>query len=699
MFVREGGAVAIRILMAWAAFTFCAASAHAQREEPRPEQPLLDEQPPGQIVELPGLRDRAEIVTLAPEVLDRLLAVAVEERVELAGWPLMPGRREDVLLTRHDVYARGAQLWGVGGGHRQRLPRSRWVYLWGGAVGDDQLRVMVSIDPHRRELMGVTFGPGGAFELKPVPPSLHPASSDYLLGPRWLLQRVEADPGKDWRCDDPKVPRGTSADALAAMVELDRVGAAAITTQHIATIAVDTDNQFMAGKFANDTVAATNYIASLFAQMNAIYQRDLLVRLVQGTTFLRTAPDPWTVNDAPPYSDDSNGQKLDELTHYWSANLASVPRALTLMLSGRGGGGAAGVAWIDALCSNAYGYAFSRVTTTGTAPNRSDLQVTAHEIGHVFGSPHTHCYNTLGLTNPDNCFSGESFAGKACFAGAPQCPAPATYQGVSARGTLMSYCHLLAGCSAETVFHPTSISLLAPKIEAKTPPMAGAAACILPDTGGVAPVELTGVSPPSGPTSGGTAVTLTGSGFAPGATVSFGGAAASSVVVQSATRITAFTPAHAAGTVAVTVTNPGGAADTLSPGFFYWPPPAAGDFYTLTPCRLVDTRNAAGPRGGPALAGQELRSFPVSGACGVPADAKAVAANVTVVSPAQDGHLGVYPGDSFALGTWVVSFRAGTTLASFAVATLATNGAGTVLVHNQSGGTVHVVIDVTGYFR
>jgi hypothetical protein len=599
--------------MAWAALVFCAASTQAQREEPRPERPPLDE-PPGEIVELPGFDDRAELVTLAPEMLDRLLAAAVEERVELAGWPLMPGHRDDVLLTRHDVYAPGARLWELRGGRGQPLPRSRWVYLWGTAARDDRLRVVVSIDPQRRELTGMTFGPDGAFELKPVPPSWHPPAGEYVLGPRWLLQRVDADPGKDWRCADPKVPRGTSADTLAAGVAADRVGAAAITSQHIATVAVDTDNQLMAGKFANDTAAATTYIASLFAQMNAIYQRDLSVRLVQGTTYLRTAPDPWTVNDAPPYSDGSNGQKLDELTSYWSANQASVPRALTLMLSGRGGGGAAGVAWVDALCSKAYGYAFSRVTTTGTAPNRSDLQVTAHEIGHVFGSPHTHCYNTLGLTNPDNCFSGESFAGQACFAGAPQCPATATYQGVSARGTLMSYCHLLAGCSAEPVFHPTSISLLAPKIEARTPPVAGAAACILPDTGGVPPAE-------------------------------------------------------------------------------------AGDFYVLVPCRILDTRNAAGPRGGPALGGQALRSFPVSGACGVPADAKAVAASVTVVSPAQTGHVGVYPGDSFALGTWVVSFGAGRTLASFTIATLATNGAGTVLVHNQSNGTVHVVIDVTGYFR
>src|SRR5690349_23295053 len=95
--------------MASAALAFCAAGAQAQREELHPGPPL--DEPPGEVFDLPGFDDRAELVTLAPEVLDRLLAMAVEERVELAGWPLMPGQREDVLLTRHDVYAAGARLW------------------------------------------------------------------------------------------------------------------------------------------------------------------------------------------------------------------------------------------------------------------------------------------------------------------------------------------------------------------------------------------------------------------------------------------------------------------------------------------------------------------------------------------------------------------------------------------------------------
>ena len=69
---------------------------------------------------------------------------------------------------------------------------------------------------------------------------------------------------------------------------------------------------------------------------------------------------------------------------------------------------------------------------------------------------------------------------------------------------------------------------------------------------------VTSVAPASGSTVGGTAVTITGTNFATGATVTFGGTAATSVVVVSSTSITATTPAGSAGAVTVTVTNPGG---------------------------------------------------------------------------------------------------------------------------------------------
>ena len=90
----------------------------------------------------------------------------------------------------------------------------------------------------------------------------------------------------------------------------------------------------------------------------------------------------------------------------------------------------------------------------------------------------------------------------------------------------------------------------------------------------VAPPAVTTVSPTSGPSAGGTAVTLTGTDFTTGATVTFGGVAATNVIVVSATSITLTTPAHSAGAVTVVVTNPDGQSGSLANGFTFVAPPA-----------------------------------------------------------------------------------------------------------------------------
>lgn len=68
------------------------------------------------------------------------------------------------------------------------------------------------------------------------------------------------------------------------------------------------------------------------------------------------------------------------------------------------------------------------------------------------------------------------------------------------------------------------------------------------------------LSPSSGPASGGTGVTLTGSGFTGTTGVTFGGTAATSVNVVSSTSVTVITPAHATGAVDVVLTTPSGSA-------------------------------------------------------------------------------------------------------------------------------------------
>jgi hypothetical protein len=128
------------------------------------------------------------------------------------------------------------------------------------------------------------------------------------------------------------------------------------------------------------------------------------------------------------------------------------------------------------------------------------------------------------------------------------------------------------------------------------------------------------------------------------------------------------------------------------------PPSGHLAFYTLPPCRIVDTRNAPGSSGGPALAPGWQRIFTVAEACGVPAGAKAVSVNLTVVASAP-GYLSLFPGDAVHPGSSNLNFGAGQIRANNAVLALAGDGTGSVNVFNGSTGTVQVIIDVNGYFQ
>ena len=186
-----------------------------------------------------------------------------------------------------------------------------------------------------------------------------------------------------------------------------------------------------------------------------------------------------------------------------------------------------------------------------------------------------------------------------------------------------------------------------------------------------------------------------------GATVSIGGVAATGVSFVNSTTLTATTGAHATGTVNVVVTNPDAQTGTLTNGYFYATTPTSTGFFPLTPCRLIDTRNATGSLGGPALSGSGARRlFTITGAtCGVPASAKSVSVSLTVTQGTAAGSLAVYPGNGIPTGTSSISFAAGVTRANNAIFDLATDGSGSIGVENDSVGSVHFILDVNGYFK
>lgn len=80
---------------------------------------------------------------------------------------------------------------------------------------------------------------------------------------------------------------------------------------------------------------------------------------------------------------------------------------------------------------------------------------------------------------------------------------------------------------------------------------------------------ISGVSPSQGPTSGGTVVTLNGTGFQTGAGVAFGSAQSTAVTVASSTQIDAMSPAGSSGTVGITVTDPNSQSASLPSAFTY----------------------------------------------------------------------------------------------------------------------------------
>jgi hypothetical protein len=134
---------------------------------------------------------------------------------------------------------------------------------------------------------------------------------------------------------------------------------------------------------------------------------------------------------------------------------------------------------------------------------------------------------------------------------------------------------------------------------------------------------------------------------------------------------------------------------------------AAGpySFFSLSPCRVVDTRGATGATGGPSIGANTSRSFPILGsACGVPLAAQAVVFNVTIVSPTDFGDLRIFPAGTVmpnaSVINWVTSDFA---VANGAIIPLGSSGGNHVTVRADmvpgSTGKVDVVLDVTGYFQ
>lgn len=190
--------------------------------------------------------------------------------------------------------------------------------------------------------------------------------------------------------------------------------------------------------FGNDENAAAEYLTALMSDVNRIYQRDFraLLRIVN-VRIWATSADPYAGAGGSPIDN------LNDLSAVMTdgSTPAVIRNANLAHLIGRVGGHG-GVAYVGVICAGAqFRTGYSSIDANKVFPNTAytwDASVIAHELGHNFGTSHTHCYSPP----IDECYASEP----GCFSGTP----------VPQVGTIMSYCHL--NYRVEQRFHPRVIA-------------------------------------------------------------------------------------------------------------------------------------------------------------------------------------------------------------------------------------------------
>jgi hypothetical protein len=213
------------------------------------------------------------------------------------------------------------------------------------------------------------------------------------------------------------------------------------------TIAIESDFQFYS--LFGSCTGVTSYVTGLIGAVSDQYFTDVQTTLsIAYLGIHTTSNDGWTTQETPGAD---VGDLLDEFQADWGTSWPAQAN-LAHFLSGDSLGG--GVAYVDVLCNTTFGFGVSAnmtgsinwLTWTGAPGNFTwDFVVVAHEIGHNFGSLHTHDY----CPPLDDCYSN--------CTGMTSCPT----------GTIMSYCHACGGmANIDLYFHPVTANIMRQSVNA-----------------------------------------------------------------------------------------------------------------------------------------------------------------------------------------------------------------------------------------
>jgi hypothetical protein len=350
------------------------------------------------------------------------------EHVDLQAMPLADGTTADLELEKFEAFTTGSEVYGFDGRTTSAITGSLPIMYRGHSKADKNQVAFISLSDDNEIYVTVA----GREKLTLLAPETRGKSAGKSR--RHLLSSGDPDELANFYCPAEMLPENGAQLSNFAEPQTASTETAAATNAREAKLILDVSYSLLNSAFSGNQTAARNYVANLVGAVSTIYQRDINVVLSVKQLVVWTSPDP--------FGTQSTSNQLTNYRTYNVANRLGTTRNASHLLTYAAGLG--GVAYVGTLCNTSYDCGVSNLDGDAVFPVTRyhwDVYVFAHELGHTFGSPHTHCYSP-----PIDCCYNEPNGCNMCPNVSPQ------------TGTIMSYCHLNGSVTLQ--FHPRCIDVM-----------------------------------------------------------------------------------------------------------------------------------------------------------------------------------------------------------------------------------------------